>query len=282
LWSALCAAFFFACGTKDRGTTGNEQSPILASAYDNQLRLSDIYQIIPSNISPEDSLQIIRSYTEDWVRDQLIQREAVKNIKDLSKIEKLVDDYKNSLIMFEYQQLLVRNLLDSTITEEEMNIQYQKEKEQFILEYPLYRYRLLAIDANSDNYYELRTMWNNRDEGDTADSLAKYCSPPGCMFIVNDSEWVRREQISSYFPSSVNWEARLDEKGEYTYWGDEQRVLLSISESLESGEHAPLPYIMDQLKVLILHDRTRLLFEEVRNDLYEKAVEKNAIKFYIK
>ena len=68
--------------------------------------------MIYDGVSPEDSTLIINAYVERWVREQLLMQKAEENIpKDLN-LNKLVNDYRESLILNNYERLLIESLLE--------------------------------------------------------------------------------------------------------------------------------------------------------------------------
>ena len=93
---SLCAS----CG-------GNEvpektDDDILVSVGDSSLTLREVLADIPSGISPEDSTEMFHAIVDNWIRDLMLYGVAVKNVPDIDRIERLVNDYRNNLIIASY------------------------------------------------------------------------------------------------------------------------------------------------------------------------------------
>jgi len=77
---------------------------VVARVLDDYLYESDLKGIIPSGTPPKDSVILTRNYIETWVRQNLIIHQAEKNLTgDQMDFSKQLEDYKNSLIIFEYE-----------------------------------------------------------------------------------------------------------------------------------------------------------------------------------
>ncbi|HSF88069.1 MAG TPA: hypothetical protein VLA46_01565 [Saprospiraceae bacterium] len=71
---------------------------ILAQVFDYKLYFDDIKDLIQGYANAEDSIQQVRSLTEHWVRDRLILVEAEKKFPKEVNMNKLLEDYRQSLL----------------------------------------------------------------------------------------------------------------------------------------------------------------------------------------
>ena len=76
----------------------------LLSVGDSALMLSDVVSRIPQGISEADSAAMFASIVDAWVQDMLLTDVAADNLPDLERIERMVADYRNRLIMMEYRK----------------------------------------------------------------------------------------------------------------------------------------------------------------------------------
>lgn len=102
------------------------------------LYLSDLEKNIPAGTSSEDSIIISEYFVRNWINDILLYDVASKNIKEKENIESLVEDYRKSLIIYQYQEQLVSERLAKDINENTLMAYYDKNKEKFQLDRPLY------------------------------------------------------------------------------------------------------------------------------------------------
>src|SRR5579872_3285616 len=97
-----------------------EAKPI-AKVFDSYLYSSDLQSIIPKGRSKADSLSIILKYIDQWVNEQILLHQAKNNLSEKQMdINKQIDDYKNALIIYEYEKELVRQKLDTVVNDDEI------------------------------------------------------------------------------------------------------------------------------------------------------------------
>lgn len=95
--------------------TGKGQDDrLLATVFNRSLYLSDLDEMIPESASKQDSTLFINAFTERWVRENVLMHEAEVNIPQDLNIDRLVRDYRASLIKHNYEQILVELEMDST------------------------------------------------------------------------------------------------------------------------------------------------------------------------
>jgi hypothetical protein len=88
---------------------------------DKYLYSSELKDVIPLNTTVKDSLILAKNYINNWVREKLILRQALLNLSEEQlDFEKQLDNYRNSLIIYQYKSLLVNQKLDTAIKPSEI------------------------------------------------------------------------------------------------------------------------------------------------------------------
>ena len=104
-------------------------------------RVNEIF-LYPSDIAGmgsgntrQDSIKIVNGYILDWVQRNLIIDKAEKNLpKELLDIDKKVDNYRQSLIIYNYESELIAQKLNTSIAKEEKQKYHQRGKEKYIID----------------------------------------------------------------------------------------------------------------------------------------------------
>jgi hypothetical protein len=103
---------------------------ILARVYNKSLYIKDLEGMFPPGTSAYDSSLITNAYTQRWVREAVLLYEAENNLpKDLN-IDRLVRDYRSSLVRNNYEQVLLEQLMETEISTSELANFYDKNKIQ--------------------------------------------------------------------------------------------------------------------------------------------------------
>ena len=96
-----------------KGTQPVDDADVLVKVKDRTLRRSEIKQQIPRGLSSADSMLLAESLERKWVKDALVYDVALRNLEgeDKAEVDKLVEEYRHSLIRYRYQEQLISWLL---------------------------------------------------------------------------------------------------------------------------------------------------------------------------
>ena len=112
----FCLLIFCSCQNEN---VNNDR--IIATVYDKTLYQSDLQSVMYEGISVNDSIVRTKAFVDNWIRNQLLIHQAENSI-DKSELDfsKQLEDYRNSLIVYKYETLLIEQNLDTVVTEEEI------------------------------------------------------------------------------------------------------------------------------------------------------------------
>lgn len=107
----------FSCQSQGDG----KNDRVIATIYNKSLYQSDLQSILYEGISVNDSLVRTKTFIDNWIRRQLLIHQAENNL-DKSELDclKEIEDYRNSLIIYKYESLLVKQNLDTVVSDEEI------------------------------------------------------------------------------------------------------------------------------------------------------------------
>lgn len=273
--SFLMALAFASCGDSQKSEGDRE----LARVYDKMLFLSDMEGMLPEGISSEDSSIIIEQFVKTWTREAAMLKEAENNIPQDLNINKLVEDYKASLIKHNYEKILVERLLDSTVTAVELQEFYEKNREQYQLETPIIQCRFLKAPRNAPRINDVQKWWDS-DEAADRELLKAWCSTNATVHNLQDSAWYKVVDIAAYLPQGTLTVDNVANKRDFTQRDDEFVYYFKVFSLVSKKEIAPLSYIEDQARKVILHKRKTQLLEETKDKLYQEAIRKNQIAVF--
>ena len=123
-----------------------EHNTILAEVENKKLYLHDVSPIFTPNMTSEDSLKILRSYVDQWVKKQLKIKEAERMLEESQKdIDQMVQEYRNSLLTHKVDQFYVDKNIDTLFTDTQIADYYNQNKADFILDKTLVKARIVRI-----------------------------------------------------------------------------------------------------------------------------------------
>lgn len=261
----------------------NPESPddiLLAEVYNQKLYASAVAGILPGNISEEDRKMRTRVYVENWVKDHLLLHEAENNMSDKLDINRLVQDYRASLLIHHYEKQWVESRIDTSINISELLAYYDKNRDQYQLQKTIVRcyfIKLPEADADRDN---IRDWWNSEDNSDFI-RLVEYCNEHADLFMLDEEKWYEVDEIAQLIPAGTLSERSMQTGREYVFTDSSFAYFIRILESVQEEDTAPFTYIQEQAERFIMHQRKLTLQEQLRNELYEKELSSRKVKIYV-
>lgn len=270
-----CAVMAFSACERSVSKAGDRP---LARAFNRTLYLSEMTGMFPPG---EDSSLIINAYVERWIRETLLLLEAERNIPSDLNIDKLVRDYRASLVRHSYEQFLVEQLLDSTVTKAELEAFYENNKAQYQLETPIMRCFFIKVPLPVYKDVELRSLWNS-DKPDDFQKLVRYCSEFAEAHLLEANSWHKMEDIAAELPPGTLTADNLGFRKEITLKDDQFEYYLRMLEWKNQQDIAPLSYIEDQARRFILRSRIDQLLENKKDEMYELELRRGNVEILSK
>ncbi|MDO4164081.1 MAG: peptidylprolyl isomerase [Bacteroides sp.] len=246
----------------------------------NFLYKEDLQSVLPSGLSKDDSLLFAERYIRNWVEDILLYDKAQSNIPDNGEINKLVENYRKALIMHTYQQALIHQKLADEITEDELADYYGKNQAVFKLERPLIKGLFIKVPLTAPGVNNVR-RWYRTETQDAVEHLEKYQMQNAVKYNYFYDKWTPVAEVLDLLPlKEADAEKYLDNNRHVELKDTAFYYFLNVSDYLEPGEQAPFDFVRPQVKDMLLNMKQVEFMEGVKNDLYERAVKKDEIKYY--
>ncbi|TAL57426.1 MAG: hypothetical protein EPN85_14170, partial [Bacteroidetes bacterium] len=180
----LCI-FLFAC----KNTAVNSDEKPIARAGEIFLYLSEIKEA-GYDVDSKDSIELVRKFINNWIREMLVLQQAEKNLTDDKKnFEKMVEDYRKSLITYQYESELVKQKLDTLVTDEEIEKYYIVNKDNFELIDNIIRVIYVKIRKDAPKVEKVKD-WYRSDDVKNRDALTSYCHQYAENFYLDENNWL--------------------------------------------------------------------------------------------
>ncbi len=255
----------------------------VARVYDKYLNASDLNEAYPGDMPKEDSIQWVQGFINLWGKEQLVLQKAELNLTEEQKdVEQQIREYRNSLIRHIYEQNLVKQKLDTSVSQSEIRDYYEENHHVFPLREGIMRSIYVVVDQGAPRIEELRQALYLRLPGDLY-TLEDYCRQYASKYQLNDSIWISVSDLRAEIPGfEINPNpSRFYEQNPLVELADSQKVyFIHVKEYIPEGELAPLKYVSNKIREIIVHHRKINLLKTVENSLFEDAVRKNHFEIY--
>jgi hypothetical protein len=253
-------------------------SQIVAIVNTDKLFREDLKDVLPRNISKEDSLILVKSFIQDWAVEKLLLKGAANNstLASFENINKLVQDYKESLLINNYKEELIKQQLDTVISEAEVEQYYLVNNENFKLNEVLVKSKYLYFNRSINDQKEIIKLFKS-DKIEDAEELERQ-QLSFKIYQLNDSIWTDLDKVLLKLPFSKE---NLLKKSNFIQKKDSLGLyLVAIKEVLNRNDVAPISYIKSTIKEMILHKRKIELIREIEKIIVKDATKNNNYKIY--
>ena len=240
----------------------------------------DLLQVLPLGISGQDSIEFSEKYIRNWVEDVMFYQNAERNIPDTRDIDRLVDNYRRSLIEHEYQRRLLEQKFSAEITEGEIQDFYNDNSGMFLLNESLVKGLFIKIPAKAPELARIRALFTQTDD-ESFEEIEKYCirNSARCEFFYDN--WRNLAEIEVLMPQSDTPLESLIEKQKSFEMKDEENIyLLNVSEYIGKGGTEPLEYARGKVRMLLINNNEVAYMKKIREELYQSAIDKGLIEYH--
>jgi hypothetical protein len=121
----------------------------------------------------------------------------------------------------------------------------------------------------------------SRNESDI-EKIKEFCFKNASKFYFAE-EWINQRDIANLLPSKSIDPTHLFFTKQVLRLQDSTNVyLLRIDELIAKGEIAPCEYVVNDIRQIILQERTQQLLKTIRNKIYGDALKNNIFEIYNK
>ena len=253
----------------------------IARVHDKYLYPSDIEGIVPKGSTKEDSIQLVQTYIENWLRQTILIKQAEDNVDiDMETIEQQLESYKLSLLIYAYEQQLVAQGLDTIVTASQIKDYYNANKENFELKKTILKASYVKLPKKALRIENAIKWFKSNKEKDKAE-LETYCMQFSPDYSLVDTSWLFYDQLSEIIPLNKLSESSVLQKNNYIQLSDADFIyLVKVKDYMYKEEISPLEMELESIKNIIINKRKVELIDKMENEVYQKARDNNDIEIY--
>ena len=265
----------FSCSTQ------HEEDAPLASVGDKVLYMSDLSAFLPPQLSPEDSSAMAQDYIRNWIKKELVLKKAEENLNGNDKdVSKELEEYRQSLITYKYKKELVRQKMDTTVTDEQIQAYYDANQANFLLRNNIVKAIFMKIPNEFADAKRLKQLCDDNTP-ESIDELSEYCIRYAKTFDMFDDKWVSFDVVVNNIPEDIDNQGQFLSRNNKIETNDSSYYYLTyIREYRLAGQAAPVDHVYDNIKNLILNTRKIDFLKKTEEDIYQEGVRSKKFKIY--
>jgi len=255
----------------------------LARAYGHYLTRSEIQGLVPAGTAPEDSTRLVKSYIELWLKKKAVVNKAEFNLTEAQKnIDNLLEEYRTSLLTYEYEKQMVAQKLDTVVTDIDVQKYYYQYKQDFILQDPIIKGVYFRILRTSSRLSEFRNLAHSSGElnykklVDVGAQVAEYTDS-------FEENWLSFPLLLQKMPGNVADPKQFLQRYKYLEAEDVHYYHFArIIDYKLPGEPAPPEYVKQEIRDIMLNQRKMDFLKQLEESIYNEAVIQNDVEVYEK
>ncbi len=243
--------------------------------------LRDLRSQLPSGMTKSDSLARVNDILTRWIKKELLLKMAEENLDEAQRdLTQELEEYKNALIIYRYQQQLLSQKLDTVLTEADIRHYYDIYPEKFTLDYNIVKAVYVEIPKNVAKSDQIK-RWMSENSPRSMSELESYSFQYASKYDHFNNEWVDFNKILSQIPGVKQQPEILLKDSKFHQFSDlNNYYFVMINDYILAGEKAPFVFVKDRIESLILNTRKMEFLHELEKNIYEKGKREN--RFIIK
>ncbi len=278
--------FFQSCDLirmKKESAESNLRKPV-ARVNDVYLYRDELSGIVTGNTSKEDSTARVMAYINSWIRKQLLISEATKKINiNEAEVERKILDYRYSLIGYEFQNYYIKQNLNDSISDQEIEFYYKEHLDNFILKQNIVRGTFIKVPTGAPRTNQLKGLIYSEKEKDI-EELKSYCLSFSAAYHLSDSSWIAFDKLVVNSPLA-EIPNKIQFLKSYTYYettDNEFLYFLKIENYKISDNVSPVEFVKEDIKNIILNKRKVELARKLEEEVYENATKRKEFEVFEK
>lgn len=257
----------------------NEQ--VLARVHDEYLYESDISGLVPKGTSPSDSLVMVKGFIENWIQQQLVLRQAKANLSNEQlDFSRQMENYKNSLIIYTYENALIRQSLDTLVTEEEMQEYYDQHQQSFLLKENIVQFQYVKLPSGMQNIQQFKRLLSEGSEH-AQTRLSELCEKQAADYFLDDQSWFPFSDLLRQIPvKTYNQEDFLKNNREFEIRDSLFTYLVKFRDFRIRESVSPFDFEKKRIRDILINKRKLDLLNTMREDIRSTAQKNNDIEIY--
>jgi hypothetical protein len=259
-----------------------EKAKPIARVGDNFLYAEDLEYLFESAIPVTDSAATVKTYIDDWIRKKLLLETATTYLPaEKQNVEKKIQDYREALLIYLYEDELIKQKLDTTVTEEAIDSFYNAYKDNFRLDGNIYKINYIKLPIDAPKIDSIRFLFLRAGNEKNFNRLVNYCYSYATDFYLKDSLWISELSLKNKMPLTETDMALLEKSSQLVEVSDSNYLYLLKNIDIKlKGEPAPIDFVRKDLKFMIINKRKKQLLNNAYDKIYQEAIKDGTFEVF--
>jgi hypothetical protein len=211
----------------------------------------------------------------------LLIHNAENNLSAKQKdFEKQLEEYKNSLMIFNYEKELVRQKLDTIIADSAIQNYYDKNPNEFLLKENIVKVWYIKLSVNSSNTSTVKNLYKLETEA-AKNALEEYCKKFAVNYYLEDTTWLFFNDLLKEIPIKTYDQEDYLKFHRYIELQDSlYSYYMNIKDFQMKESVSPLTFEKENVKKIILNKRKLTLIKGMQDNVFKDALKNKDFEIF--
>ena len=173
--------------------------PVVAQVYQYKLYSSEVQAGMPSGLSKEDSLVLVRDFIDNWVKEKLVLHEAEHRLSPREKnFDRELTEYRNSLLIQRYlDKIWMTDTANNTVSEQAISDFARSLDDRYTVEKEIVRVNYVKMPTRSDKLPLVKEILFNEDQRVAKKEALVTMLGDSIEYLVDDDEWLYLDDLQN-------------------------------------------------------------------------------------
>ena len=253
--------------------------PVVAQVYQYKLYTSEVQAGMPSGLSQEDSLSLVRDFIDNWVKEKLVLHEAERYLSPKEKnFDREMTEYRNSLLMQKYlDKVWLKDTSNNAISDQEIVDFARSLDDRYTVEKEIVRVNYVKMPTQSNLLPKVREMLF--DEGQRLEQKDVLVAMLGdsIEYLLDDDEWLYLDDLQNEVAFQIDVQKLAGSAQQIEKEVGENTVLLVILDYLSQRSVNETKEERAAASMLLTNQRRAQFINDYIQQLYDKALKEGKI-----
>ena len=268
--------------TKEQKEITSSTDKPVARVFSKYLYQNDLSEINKNEAPAEERAALEKKFINEWIERQLMLMKAETVIDPNSdKIQKKLADFRQNLLIYEYEKEFLKEKLDTSVSEKTINDFYQNNTKLFHLKQNIIKGYYLKFPNNTPKLERVKMLMLSDKPKDKTE-LKSYCLRFASFYNLDAEIWLNFDDLieNSPFAGIQNKTLFLENTKLAENTDNKFTYFIKITDYRISHTLAPIEFVGEDIKSSIINERKIKLIKELGKNIYKEAKEKQDFEVY--
>ncbi|MCR9173638.1 MAG: hypothetical protein NXI10_14140 [bacterium] len=257
----------------------SDSDKVLATVGEAELTEGDAYVLMKHRGLDFNNKEELKAFVAEWCNEEVYRQELQeKHPKEWKLVQLRSESYSGDLAQYYLEEIHVRKLLDTVVSDAELQTYYDVHQDEFLLNDYIVKALYLKIPKELDfKEEEVHINYLLKNDKDLAEinSFAKLYAQD---YYFDDSTWIYFDDLAKDIPLEKYNVDNIVLNRTKTYFSDDKHwYFLNVIDYKLKDEAPPLEFLKDRIRSIIVSQRLNDIREKNEAKLLKELKKKHEI-----